>query len=50
MDADKFAPLLHVYDMDVLNGADDVGSGTSSHRRRSHFFMQPYTFPIDNHR
>lgn len=25
--SDKFSPLLHVYDMDVLNGADDACSG-----------------------
>ena len=34
VETDKFAPLLHVYDMDVLNGVDDVGSGVLGTTRR----------------
>ena len=32
--ADKFAPLLHVYDMDVANGTDDATSGVPGSTRR----------------
>lgn len=31
---DKFAQLLHVYDMDTLNGADDARSGLPGTTRR----------------
>jgi len=31
---DKFAPLLHVYDMDVTNGTDDSKSGEPGTTRR----------------
>ena len=31
---DKFAPLLHVYDMDVENGPDDATSGVPGTTRR----------------